>query len=179
MTRRATLAITAALQASTAPEQVLLKANGWMPNNEHLPVLLYRAVFQGEREMTAKLEALIQRHGWEPQWRNGIYPFHHYHSTAHEVLAVGAGQASIILGGEGGREFTLRAGDIAVLPCGTGHCRVSASADFLVSGAYGLRQQWDLRREAPTSPARARMRHLPFPAKDPVGADLSRYWKRP
>lgn len=168
-----------ALANAAEPEPLLLLQNGWMPNNAKLPVLLYRQVFTAEREMTEKLESLIRRHGWRPEWRNGVYPFHHYHSTAHEVLAFSRGQARLILGGElpGGREVTVRAGDIALLPCGTGHCRVSASADFQVSGAYALGQSWDLLREAPDSAAATRMRRLPFPADDPIGKSLGTYWR--
>ena len=88
-----------------------------------------------------------------------------------------AGQikAKLILGGElpGGVEVTVKAGDLAVLPCGTGHCRVSASSDFLVIGAYTLGQEWDLCRSAPEPAAVDRMKKLPFPAQ---GA-LTRTWR--
>lgn len=165
--------------AGGEPEVWRFGKNGAMPNNAALPVLLFRRVFRGEREMTDKLEALVRQHGWTPEWRNGVYPFHHYHSTAHEVLAFGRGEARILLGGEPpvGRELTVRAGDIALLPCGTGHCRISASADFQVSGAYALGQRWDLLREAPDAAAAARMKRLPFPLETPVGGSLGTFWK--
>lgn len=164
--------------AGEEPEVLRFGPNGWMPNNERLPVLLYRGALHGEQDLTGRIEELVRRHGWRPEWRNGVYPFHHYHSTAHEVLAFSRGEATLILGGEPpvGQEVTVRSGDIALLPCGTGHFRKSASGDFLVSGAYSLGQQWDLLRSAPDAEAVARMRGLPFPEADPVGGRLGRLW---
>jgi uncharacterized protein YjlB len=162
------------------PEMLHLSRNGWMPNNEKLPVLLYRSILRsGEKEPTDWLEDTFRRNGWPPQWRNGVYDFHHYHSTAHEVLGFAAGHARLVLGGEGGHAVTIQAGDVAVLPTGTGHCKLEASSDFLVIGAYPPDQQWDICRTAPTSEAIDRMKHLAFPKSDPVkgaSGELPRIW---
>ena len=63
-----------------------LKDDGIFPNNT-LPVILYKKVIDFSIVSGASvIENIFQSNGWGNSWRNGIYSFHHYHSTAHEVL---------------------------------------------------------------------------------------------
>jgi len=157
-------------------------AGDWVPNNQQLPMILYRSAFPGQpRDPAAQCEQLFRHNGWPPEWRNGVYPFHHYHSTAHEVLGFAAGTARLLLGGPDGQEVDVTPGDCVLLPAGTGHRCLEASADFLVVGAYPPGQKWDLCRSALSAPEIAEMLTVPFPKSDPVlGTDgpLCSLWRR-
>lgn len=159
-----------------------LAEHGWVPNNGRLPVILYRHALKAGayEEVAAAFETVFADHGWPAQWRDGVYDYHHYHSTAHEVLGFAAGSAKLIIGGPDGRAVDVEAGDALLLPTGTGHCCARSSADFLVVGGYPDGQKWDICRGAPDADARRRMASLPFPKVDPIrGVDgpLSDHWR--
>jgi uncharacterized protein YjlB len=155
--------------AATGVQALWFDADGWVPNNQRLPVLHYRqAVGAAVHDGAAAFEKLFSRNGWRPQWRNGIYSFHHYHSNAHEVLGIAAGNACVQLGGPQGTVVAVKAGDCVLLPAGTGHCLVESNSALLVVGAYPPGHVCDLRREALSSAERAVMAALPKPACDPV-----------
>jgi len=162
-------------------ESFILHPNRWVPNNSVLPVILYRnALPTGGDDPAATFEELFQKNGWPPQWRNGVYSFHHYHTLGHEVLGFSKGTAKLMLGGPGAREVDVQAGDIALLPAGTGHMNLESDAAFEVVGAYPPGQEFDIVRQKPDAAQRLRLESLPFPASDPVegaGGSLSKLWK--
>jgi uncharacterized protein YjlB len=167
------------------PHGVRFKDDGVVPNHPRWPLILYRgAVHLDEHhDPAAMFEDLFEANGWGDTWRNGIYDYVHYHSRIHEALGIARGKARVRFGGKTGRTFTLKAGDVAVLPSGTGHQSLSASADFMVVGAYPPTGTYDVCTSAEDR-ARA-LKTIPkvgVPRKDPVyGKDgsLSKLWKRP
>jgi hypothetical protein len=79
-----------------------------------LPVMPYRQAVAGPG-LAERLETTFRRHGWGGLWRNGIFPWHHFHDDAHEVLGIARGHALVQLGGEAGPELRLEAGDVAAM----------------------------------------------------------------
>jgi uncharacterized protein YjlB len=117
-------------------ETLTFADDGRVPNNPTLPLLVYRGALAPDAVDAAACARLFAANGWPGAWRNGIYGRHHFHSTGHEVLGIVAGRATVTFGGPRGKTVEVMAGDVAVLPAGTGHKRESASPDLLVIGAY-------------------------------------------
>lgn len=163
-------------------ESHLLEPDGGFPNNAKLPLLVYRQAVATGGDLAHEFEQRFSDNGWGGMWRDGVYSFHHYHSNAHEVLGVASGTAQIQFGGPHGPIVTVTAGDVAILPAGTAHKRIDASADFLVVGAYPAGQEdYDLIRGEPEAveSATGRIADVPLPEADPdAGANgpLLRYW---
>jgi uncharacterized protein YjlB len=68
--------------------------------------------------------------------RGGVFTYHHYHSTAHEVLGIVRVKARLAFGGESGVALVLETGDVAVTVAGVGQCNPRAGEGFLVVDAY-------------------------------------------
>lgn len=151
------------------PERYDMPLDELMPNNPDLPVLIYRGVIDGKTAGEI-FQNIFLRNGWRGVWRGGIYDYHHYHSTSHEVLGVAQGQATLRLGGVRGMLFHVRVGDCLILPAGTGHCCVDATSDFAVIGAYPAGQEnYDIQRSWQDKLGiRDDIRHVPEPGTNPL-----------
>src|SRR6266436_6375555 len=101
--------------AKIEPAAFFFADDGAVTNNR-LPMLDYRgAIGTRGRDPAAAIEKTFARNGWgHGLWRNGIYPFTHYHSQIHEVLGIAAGKARVRFGGRNGEELEVQPGDVAV-----------------------------------------------------------------
>ena len=172
-----------AVKGKAEPRAIIFADDGLVPNNP-MPFLVYKgAVNVTGREPEATIERLFGSNGWGAMWRNGVYDYLHYHSTVHEALGVARGHARVQFGGDHGKALDISAGDVAILPAGTGHQLISASEDFCVVGAYPPGPPMQITRPTPENHAKA-LKTIPDvkpPKTDPVrGEDgpLVRLWKR-
>ena len=161
------------------PIQHFFKDDGNIPNSPY-PVLIYKNAFQTTGDAAATwLEKTFAANNWTNSWRNGIYPYHHYHSTSHEVLGVYSGHATVQLGGEQGVRIRIEPGDIIVIPAGVGHKNLK-SHNLGIVGAYPEGRDWDVNTGKPGERPRAdkNIAALPIPKTDPyTGAnELPKIW---
>ncbi|BFZ54148.1 hypothetical protein PYCC9005_001180 [Savitreella phatthalungensis] len=168
-------------------ETFTLAATKFAPSSQ-LPVIVYRGAFASKDP--AEIEDTFYKHGWLPQWRYGMYKKPHFHSNTHEALGVYQGSARILLGraeeeDEGGREISVEAGDVLVLPAGTMHCSAAEYDGFTMVGAYPRgAPQWDMCLSAVdqdagnTGATQRQIGEVPVPARDPVtgGKLMSGHW---
>ncbi len=194
------------IQQST-PRAFLFKDDGLVPNST-LSVLVYKRAIdfsgleQGEAEK--QIDAHVSQNDWYRDWTYHVYPFLHYHSTAHEGLIIYSGKATIQIGGKGGEILTVASGDMIIIPAGVGHERLLESdqpeerkkeiESLLAFGIYPNGQKWDFISEDLNASedggqnihdaqvrktALVNIQDLPMPQYDPLyGADgLTDLWK--
>lgn len=158
--------------------------DGLVPNNPRWPVLHYSGAvaLDDDFDPAAIFEVLFAAHGWKDGWRDQVYDYLHYHSDQHEVLGFARGHAVLRLGGARGRTLKVKAGDVLVLPAGTGHQRLSMSRDLLVVGGYPRKGGYDMchPNKADHDRASGAIAKVPRPRADPAyGAEgpLTRLWR--
>jgi uncharacterized protein YjlB len=162
---------------------IMFEDDGIVPNHPRWPLIIHRKAitFPARLDQAAFIDKLFETNGWGRSWRDSIYDFVHYHSQVHEVLGVARGEALVEFGGVKGKQLTVHAGDIAILPAGTGHRLIRASRNFLVVGAYPPNGTYDECTDSRDRPdAIKRIAKVKKPAKDPAygtEAGLRLLWK--
>ena len=166
------------------PEIVVFSVteNHVFPNNPKLPVIIYKQAFLGKHLNPSFIENLLYSNNWKNSWRNGIYSFHHYHSTAHEVLTVYNGWAEVQLGGDDREIYRIEKGDVVVLPAGVSHKKINSGDGFTVIGAYPDGQQWDMNygKKDEFKKAAINISKVKIPSNDPLfgkEGPIFDYWK--
>lgn len=173
------------------PEVVahLLGPSGMIPNHPRWPLLVYPAAVEiSGPDPAIAFERLFDANRWPSAWRNGVYPYHHFHTTAHEALGVYSGEVTVQFGGGGGVTITARPGDVVVLPAGTGHKKIASRGNLGIVGAYPEGQHADMNVARGATPASSddaahaaqAAARVPLPACDPVyGAQgpLFAHWR--
>jgi len=163
-------------------EQIILPDDGVFPNSPR-PALLYKGVldisviFPGTH-----VKRLFEHNGWSNSWDAGIFEYHHYHSTTHEVLGIYKGRTKLQLGGGKGPKIFIEKGDVLVIPAGVAHKNLGGENEVGVIGAYPGGRAYDMNYGKPGErPGTDQIiSKVPVPGKDPVyGSDegLIKLWK--
>jgi len=167
------------------PQMRRQKDDGETPNNPDCPLLFYRSPvsLDNQHDPAAIFEVLFASHGWKSSWRNGMYDFNHFHTHTHEVLGIARGKVTALFGGMKGHKVELKAGDVVVIPSGTGHKRIRQSKDLLIVGAYPT-NGGDYDEPKPDrvdlKEARRQIKKVRLPLADPVygkQGPLRRIWR--
>ncbi len=169
-------------------EKIQIDDDGTFPNNAAIPLVFYKSLkyrssgstgmeksasadaSESAESLARVLEELFSKNGWPPRWRNGVYPYHHYHSTAHEVLGVFLGNAIVQFGGPEGPHVDVAQGNVVMIPAGVSHKLIDSSSDFTLVGAYPKGQSPDMNYGDPGERPEAdeNIADVPAPALDPV-----------
>jgi uncharacterized protein YjlB len=158
--------------------------DGSIPNNPAWPLVLYRAGIHlsGSPDPEDLIEKTFAGNGWGNMWRNGIYPYTHYHSMIHEAMAIARGRAKVRFGGDNGEDIDIGPGDVVILPAGTGHQCLMQTPTLVVIGAYPPDGKYNICRgsKAEHETAVLTIPTVPPPTVDPVfgpGGPLMTLWR--
>jgi uncharacterized protein YjlB len=159
----------------------ILQDNGVFPNSP-LPVLLYKSAFLLPGDHAPRIiEEIFEENNWSNSWRNGIFPYHHYHSITHEVVGVYSGHCHVLLGGDKGIQLLLEKGDTLIIPVGIAHRNIGSTENFKCIGAYpgGMDFDINLGKSGERPKTDANIRKVSIPEMDPLYGDqglLRLYW---
>jgi uncharacterized protein YjlB len=153
------------------PENYIIHGDNNFPNNDVLPVLIYKNVFDKKEDSVADtIEKTFNKNMWSNSWRNGIFEQHHYHSNTHEVLGVSSGNCKLQLGGPNGMVVDVEKGDVIILPAGIAHKNLGSSKDFECVGGYSGGIDYDINYGKPGERPGVdeNIRKVSLPETDPV-----------
>lgn len=162
----------------------IFEDDGRFPNNPGIPVLIYKGALRLHPDDDANaIVELFKKNNWTNSWKDSVFDYDHYHSTAHEVLGVFCGMADIFLGGPEGTCVELVRGDVVIIPAGVAHKNLNGSSDFLCVGAYADGRDYDMNygKEGERVSTLENIKHVPWPGRDPVyGSEggLLEFWKK-
>lgn len=159
------------LSSKYSVERYFLYDDGRFPNSPEFPVLVYRNVLRLPEFFPALfVRNLFARHHWHNSWKDGIFTYHHYHSTTHEVLGFYAGKTQLLLGGDSGIRLRVKKGDVMIIPAGVAHKNLGDKNDIGCVGAYPDGCDYDMKYgvagERPD--ADFSIRHVPVPFSHPL-----------
>jgi uncharacterized protein YjlB len=153
------------------PEHYVIHGDNNFPNNDYLPLLIYKQPFDpSEKKLADHIEKTFKANNWTNSWRNGILEQHHYHSNTHEVLGISAGNCKVQLGGPNGVILDVEKGDVIILPAGIAHKNLGCSKDFECVGGYPGGIEPDMKYGKPEDRPEAdkNIQNVPIPDIDPV-----------
>ncbi len=149
----------------------ILTEDGNFPNNGLLPLLHYQhALKLSDGDVDTMVKEILETNGWTNSWIDSIYDYHHYHSTAHEVLVALRGTAHLQFGGPNGIALTFEEGDVVIIPAGVAHMKVNETDGFACMGAYPDGQQYDMRygKSGERPEVDHKIKAVPLPQHDPL-----------
>jgi uncharacterized protein YjlB len=159
-----------------------LADDGSFPNNELLPLMVYGGALDlPEGDPAALIEIILRENGWGGSWRSTVFGYHHYHSTAHEMLGIYSGRARVLFGGDDGPIVEATPGDVIIIPAGVAHNNLGSTADFRCVGAYPRGQSPDMNYGQPGERPRVdqNIARVPLPLADPIygsSGPLCQHW---
>ncbi|CAJ1949630.1 unnamed protein product [Cylindrotheca closterium] len=114
--------------------RLFMDDDGTFPNNLYQPLLLYKNAWKGNEQEARR--AITKGNHWTSPWAWGVFPYHHYHSKAWEILVCIQGEANVQMGGSTGPTVLVEKGDVVYVPPGFAHKQLDDRNGFTLLGAY-------------------------------------------
>lgn len=157
----------------------IIPAHRGFPNSstQNRSLYIYHAAFPSSSSPSSIEQHLRSVGVVSPAWRYKMYTQHHFHSTAHEVLVISSGGATLFFGGEGnpkGVQAYVGKGDVIVVPAGVGHAMLEDKGGFEMVGSYPVGgAQWDhcTGDESELGKVKSRIERLGWFERDPLYGD--------